>query len=320
MTNWKKILKPLLLAFLFTAFIATEGFAAKWARPSSGYFFIKSVQAGKSNSRGFWDQPGKPKRYKKGANIGIWSKDRKFNRDQQFRVRNAGGGWYYIRSRNGGYVDVDGNKNGNGVNIHVWKYNRSDAQKFRFKYLGRGKWKIYTNHGRILALKGRSHKNGSNVHTWADHNGKFTEWYFVSVRNGILKGPKSRSKSTISINKALRSKQQSLKEKYFKNVSSSQFRRDDRKMLKFINDQKSASSQWKNIVAIAQATVKNNNARVRRSVYRYLNKVKLKKPNFFEKATRKSYAQKIGKVNRKEKNYHARKILVSIGNKIEKAK
>ncbi|HPJ34493.1 MAG TPA: RICIN domain-containing protein [Spirochaetota bacterium] len=149
--------------------------------PANSYFFIKSVQSGNYN-RGYWDQPGQPKRYKSGGNIAAWAKDGAV--DQQFRFVNAGGGWYYIVSRNGGYADVKGGKNGNGVSIQVWTSNRTASQKFRFKHLGNGRWKIYTAWNRIICLKGRNDSNGTNIHTWADHNGSTVEWYFEDYRTG----------------------------------------------------------------------------------------------------------------------------------------
>lgn len=148
--------------------------------PTGKYFFIKSVQAG-SRNLGYWDQGGRPKRYKRGTDLKSWAKDRTFNNDQRFRFISAGGDYYYIRSANGGYVDISGGKNRNGVKVQVWSPNKRKSQKFRFKHLGNGKWKIYTSWGRAICLAGRSHKNGSNIHTWTDHNGAWMEWYLEDV-------------------------------------------------------------------------------------------------------------------------------------------
>lgn len=145
----------------------------------SGYVYIKSVQSGISGEEGYWDQPGNPKKYKQGDNLGIWSRD--YGADQQFRFVPAGGGMYYIVSQNGGYVDVSGGNNGDGVNMHIWSPNNTISQKFRVQYLGNGKWKVFTGWGRVLCTP-RSYKNGSNVHTWNDHQGEWTEWYFISAR------------------------------------------------------------------------------------------------------------------------------------------
>ncbi len=142
----------------------------------SGYVYIKSVQSGKSGINGFWDQPGRSSGYKEGANLAIYRKDS--GSDQQFRFVSAGGGKYYIVSRNGGYVDLDHNKNADGANIHIWSPNRTDAQKFRVLHMGGGRWKIYTSRGRAVCTP-RSYTNGSNIHTWSDHSGSWMEWYFI---------------------------------------------------------------------------------------------------------------------------------------------
>ena len=176
--------RVLLLVCCFSLLVFSEGESSGAGfdtPPANSYFFIKSVQSGNYN-RGYWDQPGNPKKYKQGGNIAAWSKDGAV--DQQFKFVNAGGGWYYIVSRNGGYADVKGGKNGNGVSIQVWTPNRTASQKFRFKHLGKGRWKIYTAWNRAICLDGRKDKNGTKIHTWNDHNGSWMEWYFEDCRTG----------------------------------------------------------------------------------------------------------------------------------------
>lgn len=168
----------------FLIFLFTEGGASAAGfdtPPVDSFFFIKSVQAGNNNS-GYWDQPGKNSRYKSGDNIAAWSKDGVV--DQMFRFVNAGGGWYYIVSANGGYADVKGGKNGDGVSIQIWTPNNSASQKFRFRHMGNGRWKIYTAWNRAICLANRSDRNGSNIHTWGDHDGAWMEWYFEDSRTG----------------------------------------------------------------------------------------------------------------------------------------
>ncbi|PKL19300.1 MAG: hypothetical protein CVV49_01575 [Spirochaetae bacterium HGW-Spirochaetae-5] len=156
----------------------------------SGYVYVKSVQSGLSGEQGFWDQPGVPSKYKAGDNLGIWSQD--YGIDQQFRFVPAGGGMYYIVSQNGGYVDVSGGNNGDGVNMHIWKPNNSASQKFRLQNLGNGRWKIFTSWGRALCTP-RSFSNGSNVHTWGDHQGDWMEWYFIPASDDSVEQNKSSS-------------------------------------------------------------------------------------------------------------------------------
>jgi C1A family cysteine protease len=148
-------------------------------RIPSGYVYVKSVQSGISGEQGFWDQPGTPSKYKAGDNLGIWSRD--FGIDQQFRFVPAGGGMYHIVSQNGGYADVSGGNNGDGVNMHIWNANNTASQKFRLQHMGSGRWKIFTSWGRVLCTP-RNFANGSNVHTWGDHPGEWTEWYFIEAK------------------------------------------------------------------------------------------------------------------------------------------
>ncbi|HPJ43829.1 MAG TPA: RICIN domain-containing protein [Spirochaetota bacterium] len=169
-----------ILFFSLLIFSEVKGAAAEFdTPPQNSFFYIKSVQSGNYN-RGYWDQPGQKSRYKQGDNIAAWARDGRV--DQMFTFKNAGGGWYYIISANGGYADVKGGKNGDGVSIQVWTPNNTASQKFRFKHMGNGRWKIYTAWNRAICLADRSDRNGSNIHTWGDHNGTWMEWYFEDSR------------------------------------------------------------------------------------------------------------------------------------------
>ena len=184
-----KILKSAIISlFILTLSLIQAPAQVKYDTPPDGFFYIKSVQARLQNA-GYWDQPGTNASFKRGANIMAWAKDN--GQDQRFRFVYAGGGFYNIISQNGGYVDVAGSKNADGVNILTWtrKTSNNSNQKFRFRYTGDGKWKIYTAWGRIICLAGKKHNNGSNIHTWADHNGASTEWYFESASDGRIYMP-----------------------------------------------------------------------------------------------------------------------------------
>lgn len=160
--------------------------------PTSGVFYIQSVQAGGQNL-GYWDQPGKNARFKQGANIAVYANDS--GADQRFRFVAADNGFYEIVSQNGGYVDVAGGRDGDGINIQTWTRNSSPAQKFRFRHLGDGRWKIFTQWNRVICLAARSHRNGSNVHTWGDHDGPWMEWYLVDASNRTRYAPVARTLS-----------------------------------------------------------------------------------------------------------------------------
>jgi hypothetical protein len=168
------------IAAVFT--ITVTGAQQNWdTPPTSGFFYIQSVQAGTQNL-GYWDQPGVNARFKQGANIAVYAKDN--GADQRFRFVPAGNGSYEIVSQNGGYIDVAGGKDGDGINIQTWARNNSIAQKFRFRHLGNGRWKIFTQWNRVICLAARSHGNGSNIHTWGDHDGPWMEWHLIDSSKG----------------------------------------------------------------------------------------------------------------------------------------
>lgn len=138
-------------------------------------FYVKSVQSGK-NPFGFWDQPGYPKKFKKGDSLLLFEHENET--DQQFVVEKTSDGWYNIRSNNGGYIDVASNGNANGTKICIWEKTGKDNQKFRFKYLGNGRWKIYAKNGKVICTP-RKFDNATQVHIWDDHDGAWMEWYFI---------------------------------------------------------------------------------------------------------------------------------------------
>lgn len=176
----------ILISFLIISVSSMLSAGSGYDNPpmNSKWYFIKSVAAGRKDA-GYWDQSGRPYRYKRGTKIKTWAKDKGFKNDQLYQFVNAGGGYVYIRSANRmGYVDVEGGKNGNGTKIQIWDRNRSAAQKFRFKHMGDGKWKIYTYWGRIIATKGKKYSNGTTIHTWNDHNTDTAMWYFEDLRTG----------------------------------------------------------------------------------------------------------------------------------------
>ena len=194
--------------FLVVFFTGVSAFAAGFEKPPTGkYFYIKSVQAGNKNL-GFWDQPGKKRKFRQGDNLALYARD--YNIDQKFRFISAGGGWYYIVSRNGGYVDVAGGKNGNGVNMHIWTGNRSPAQKFKFRHMGKGRWKIYTYWRRAICTP-RKYSNNTNVHTWADHNGPWMEWYLIDERTGKKYAPEEAKKVSANADFFIKNKDRAFK-------------------------------------------------------------------------------------------------------------
>lgn len=155
------------------------------APPANRYFYIKSVHDRKDKAV-YWDQPGFHKKFQQGANLLLGPKDK--NIDRQFRFISAGKGMFYIESKNGGLVDVDGGKSVNGANVQIWSGHGGSNQLFRFKYLGKGRWKIYTFSGMAVSAEDDS-GNGSNVQIWEDSDNELLEWYFEDAGSGKVYEP-----------------------------------------------------------------------------------------------------------------------------------
>ena len=149
----------------------------------SGFVHIQSAQAGDASDLGCWDQPGYPKKFKSGDAVSLYAREDAV--DQHFRFIALGDGWYNIVSANGGYLDVRGGVDGDGVPVQVFQRNGTVSQKFRLQLLPNGKWKIYTHWGRALCTP-RSFANGGSVHTWADHEGPWMEWNFTPSQSSSI--------------------------------------------------------------------------------------------------------------------------------------
>jgi len=183
--NRKIYLKKVLIVYISVLILqciyagATAG--NQFHKPPVGrYFYIKSALA-ESQNFGYWDQPGNNKKFEKGVNLILNSKENET--DQLFRFISAGGGFYYIESKNGGLADVAGGKNNNGNIVQIWSGHGGSNQLFRFKYSIEGRWKIYTNSGMVLCAE-RVYRSGSNVQIWEDGEEKWMEWYLEDEVSG----------------------------------------------------------------------------------------------------------------------------------------
>lgn len=146
-------------------------------------FYIQSAINYGKNAEGFFDTPGSGMP-NSGANVAaFWLDD--FFPDRKFQIVNSSSDFSYyslaISNNNNLHIDVSGNNNKNGTNIQLYGKNDSPAQNFYFKHLGNGRFKIYNQNGKIITLSNRSSGNNSNILIWDDHNGEWTEWYFIDT-------------------------------------------------------------------------------------------------------------------------------------------
>lgn len=181
----------LLSCSLAVFFIFMSGYAAeKFDKPPTGYFYIKSAEAGSENT-GYWDQPGVPDNFDNGVVISL--NVREGTEDQQYRFINAGDGYYYIQSKNSGVADVSGNRKINGTSVMMWRGHGGSNQLFRFKHLGGGRWKIYAKNGTVVSVK-KDSGTGSNIQIWEDQDGAWMEWYFEDAKTGKKYKPEAKKK------------------------------------------------------------------------------------------------------------------------------
>ena len=146
-------------------------------------YLVQSAQEYGKSQKGFWDIPGSDVLFTKGQNLKVWDigNEHKVG-DRLFRFKNIGNGWFEIipaYTYEAGCVDISGNEQKNGANLHIWEEYKGNAQKFKIKPTKDGRYKIYNINGKIICLDGRKSDNGSNVCMWADHAGLFTEWVFI---------------------------------------------------------------------------------------------------------------------------------------------
>ncbi len=95
-----------------------------------------------------------------GCNVGIWSSNGNPATDNQlWSFESAGNGYYYIKSKTGYYLDVNGATSANKTNIQVWTGNKTNAQK----------WKLVRNYDVTKAVQ--------YAQKYTDSSGKYSGTY-----------------------------------------------------------------------------------------------------------------------------------------------
>lgn len=95
-----------------------------------------------------------------GCNVGIWDSNGYNATDNQlWSFESAGNGYYYIKSKTGFYLDVNGASNANKTNIQVWTGNNTNAQK----------WKLVSNYDVNKAVQ--------YAQTYTDSSGNYSGTY-----------------------------------------------------------------------------------------------------------------------------------------------
>ena len=96
-------------------------------------------------------------------------------------------GWFTLspKSAPNSSLDVQGAKTGNGVNVQIYKKNKSAAQQWKLTHVGNGYYTITSKcSNKALDVKGGVSKSGTNVQQYA-HNGTASQkWFLEDAGNG----------------------------------------------------------------------------------------------------------------------------------------
>lgn len=96
---------------------------------------------------------------------------------QKFIISSTGNGYYKIINTNSNKaIDVSGCIAGNGVNVHLWEQNGTDAQLFRFESAGNGLFYIKNKLGYYLDVDNAKCEDWTNIHTWQKNGGNNQKW------------------------------------------------------------------------------------------------------------------------------------------------
>ena len=103
-------------------------------------------------------------------------------RNQQWDIEDAGGGWVYIRSaENGKALEVMDRRPIDGTAVKAMPWRNADEQKWRINELGNGEFNIVSKLGRALDLPGFSKDDGVAIQLWQDNRAENQRFRFTRM-------------------------------------------------------------------------------------------------------------------------------------------
>ena len=142
------------------------------------------------------------------ANVHQW--DGYSNYNAQWKLINAGNGYYYIKCRNGGgYLDNSGGRTSPGNNVITYSFNGTAAQKWRFvstattsgekRSIADGWYMIESGNSsnRVLDINNWNMNNGGNLETYQKNNTTNQQFYVKYMGNGYYSIQANHSKKYI---------------------------------------------------------------------------------------------------------------------------
>lgn len=96
-------------------------------------------------------------------------------------------GWYYIKNVNAQkYLQVAGNKGGNGVNVEIGTGSGVRGQKWYVQNLGNGYFTLKNGNGYMLDIQYGENKDGANIQTYQSNGATAQHFKAVSTGNNTF--------------------------------------------------------------------------------------------------------------------------------------
>ena len=163
--------KNVFLAVALFALMTVSAFAQQWATdlPTNVSVVFQTTRVPSTSRDGFFAPNGvNPVN---GTTIHLW--DMNGNETARphrlFQLVHLGEGWYQIKNKIHGVLDLPNNLNESNIQMQLYEQNNSfngQQQRFRFARVGDGLYQIYTSHGRNLHVWNSQTVNGTPVVTW----------------------------------------------------------------------------------------------------------------------------------------------------------
>ncbi|MEM6317970.1 MAG: RICIN domain-containing protein [Bacteroidota bacterium] len=96
--------------------------------------------------------------------------------NQLFTVENAGGGYFYIKAKNGRYLHVQNNSSQPRAFAVTWAGRGNDNTKWKFIPVGNNQYYIQSKKGTYLDVQWAKNRNGTPIWLWSFNGGGAQKW------------------------------------------------------------------------------------------------------------------------------------------------
>jgi len=181
---WQKASPPILILCVLSLLATTTSLFGESTgfRMPGGYWIIQSKYS-HGGPKGYWDLGGRKSRYMKEEKLKLWDREDPVYPDRLYRFVDCGDGWYFIQTKNGGFVDVEHGKDADDVPIQLYDGNGTKAQKFLIKVQEDGYFKIFTYWGRTIVTKSPNDQKGNRLVTRSEQASDGELWTLVDPSN-----------------------------------------------------------------------------------------------------------------------------------------